>query len=46
MIEVKDRIPKKPNRILITPENGSAPFYATWQKMWCGSVANSLPHLS
>lgn len=32
MIEVKDRIPKKPNRILITPENGSAPFYATWQR--------------
>ena len=32
MIEVKDRIPKKPNRILITPENGSAPFYATWKR--------------
>ena len=32
MIEVKDRIPKRPNRILITPENGSAPFYATWQR--------------
>ena len=32
MIEIKDRIPKKPNRILITPENGSAPFYATWQR--------------
>ena len=32
MIEVKDRIPKKPNRILITPENGTAPFYATWQR--------------
>lgn len=32
MIEVKDRIPKKPNRILITPENGSAPFYATWER--------------
>lgn len=32
MIEVKDRIPTKPNRILITPENGNAPFYATWQR--------------
>ena len=32
MIEVKDRIPRKPNRILITPENGAAPFYATWER--------------
>lgn len=32
MIEVKDRIPTKPNRVLITPENGEAPFYATWQR--------------
>lgn len=32
MIEVKDRIPTKPNRILITPENGEKPFYATWQR--------------
>ncbi len=32
MIEVKDRVPKKPNRILIKPENGSAPFYATWER--------------
>lgn len=32
MIEVKDRIPTKPNRILITPENGDAPFYATWER--------------
>lgn len=32
MIEVKDRIPSKPNRILITPENGTAPFYATWER--------------
>lgn len=29
MIEVKDRIPTKPNRIRITPENGD-PFYAVW----------------
>lgn len=26
---MKDRIPKDPGRVLITPENGSAPFYAT-----------------
>lgn len=32
MIEVKDRVPSKPNRILITPENGSEPFYATWER--------------
>lgn len=31
MIEVKDRIPTKPNRIRIVPENG-APFYATWER--------------
>ena len=31
MIEVKDRIPRKPNRIRITPENGT-PFYATWER--------------
>ena len=32
MIEVKDRFPRKPNRIKITPEDGSAPFYATWER--------------
>lgn len=26
---MKDRIPKDPGRVLITPENGSTPFYAT-----------------
>lgn len=31
MIEVKDRIPTKPNRIRITPENGD-PFYAVWER--------------
>lgn len=31
MIEVKDRMPRKPNRILLTPENGT-PFYATWER--------------
>lgn len=31
MIEVKDRIPTRPNRIRIVPENG-APFYATWER--------------
>ena len=31
MIEVKDRIPTKPNRIRIVPENG-APFYAAWER--------------
>ena len=31
MIEVKDRLPTKPNRIRIVPENG-APFYATWER--------------
>lgn len=31
MIEVKDRIPRKPNRILIKPENGE-PYYATWER--------------
>ena len=31
MIEVKDRIPSKPNRILIKPENGEQ-FYATWER--------------
>lgn len=25
---MRDRIPAKPNRVLITPENGSAPYYA------------------
>ena len=30
MIEVKDRIPTKPNRIRIVPENGD-PFYAVGQ---------------
>lgn len=32
MIEVKDRVPSKPNRIKITPEGGGAPFYATWER--------------
>lgn len=32
MIEVNDRIPSRPNRIKITPENGSAPYYATWER--------------
>ncbi len=32
MIEVKDRVSAKPNRILITPENGEKPFYATWER--------------
>ena len=31
MIEVKDRIPTKPNRIRIIPENGE-PFYAVWER--------------
>lgn len=31
MIEVKDRIPTKPNRIRIVPENGD-PFYAVWER--------------
>lgn len=26
---MKDRQPLKPNRVLVTPENGAAPFYAT-----------------
>lgn len=26
---MKDRVPANPGRVLITPENGSAPFYAT-----------------
>ena len=32
MIEVKDRIPLKPNRIKITPEGGGSPFYAVWER--------------
>jgi hypothetical protein len=32
VIEVKDRIPKKPNRIRIVPEGGGAAFYATWER--------------
>lgn len=32
MIEVKDRIPSKPNRIRIIPEGGSAPFFAVWER--------------
>ena len=31
MIEVKDRIPTKPNRIRIVPETGD-PFYAVWER--------------
>ena len=31
MIEVKDRVSRKPNRIKITPENGT-PYYATWER--------------
>lgn len=31
MIEVKDRIPTKPNRIRIVPENGD-PFFAVWER--------------
>ncbi|MDD4688316.1 MAG: hypothetical protein PHE51_01030 [Eubacteriales bacterium] len=26
---MQDRIPQNPGRVLITPENGGAPFYAT-----------------
>jgi hypothetical protein len=32
MIDVIDRVPAKPNRILITPEDGSPSFYATWER--------------
>ena len=32
MIEVKDRIPARPNRIKITPEDGGEPFFATWER--------------
>ena len=31
MIEVKDRIPTKPNRIRIIPEGGAS-FYASWER--------------
>ena len=29
---MKDRIPQNPGRVLITPENGSTPFYATLER--------------
>ncbi|HPB03841.1 MAG TPA: hypothetical protein PLH00_03245 [Bacteroidaceae bacterium] len=32
MIEVKDRIPSKPNRVRIVPEGGGAPFLAVWER--------------
>jgi hypothetical protein len=32
MIDVKDRVPARPNRILITPEDGSPSFFATWER--------------
>ena len=32
MIEVKDRIPSKPNRIKIVPEGGGTPYFAVWER--------------
>lgn len=31
-MEFEDRASKYPNRVLITPESGAAPFYATVQR--------------